>query len=110
MTPLGADRDVVDVPPPAAWNTPVVEHDRVAAMQADVERAGGGGFALGALAPGVDVVRFAGERSESRADGSVPGSDALASRLLAARVLALRARPGAALQVVVVGLGHGIGD
>jgi hypothetical protein len=79
-------------------------------MQAHVERAGGRSFALGALAPRVDGVWFARERGHERADGSVPGSDALASRLLAARVLALCARPGAAFQVFVVGLGHGVGD
>ena len=56
------------------------------------------------------VPLFAGKRSEDRADGSVPGSDALASRLLASRVFTLRARPGVSFQVVAVDLGHGSGD
>jgi hypothetical protein len=58
----GADGDVVDVRPPAAGDTPVVHQDYVAAVKALLERAGGRRFALGALAPGVDVSWFAGQR------------------------------------------------
>ncbi|MGA2929699.1 MAG: hypothetical protein ABSG43_27675 [Solirubrobacteraceae bacterium] len=80
-------------------------------MQADVERAGGRGFALGALAPGVERVCFAGERGEDRADGSVPGPDTLASRLPESRVFTLRALAPAPLSKSLLSVWvNGVGD
>jgi hypothetical protein len=48
--------------PEHAGDAPVVHQDDVAAVQALLERTGGRGFALGALAPGVDISWFAGQR------------------------------------------------
>jgi hypothetical protein len=55
---------VVDVRPPAAGDAPVVHQDDVAPVQTLLERAGGRGFARGALAPGVDISWFAGPRRD----------------------------------------------
>jgi hypothetical protein len=55
---------VVDVRPPAAGDTPVVHQDNVAAVQTPLERAGCHRFALGALAPDVDISWFAGQRRD----------------------------------------------
>jgi hypothetical protein len=63
VTPVGHG-DVVDVRPPAAGDTPVVHQDNVAAVQTPLERAGCHRFALGALAPDVDISWFAGQRRD----------------------------------------------
>jgi hypothetical protein len=64
VTPVGPIAMLVDVRPAAAGAAPVVHQDDVCAVQAQLKRAGGRCFALGAVAPRAHVARFVGQRRD----------------------------------------------
>jgi hypothetical protein len=89
--PTGADRDVVDVRAPAAWDPPVVQQHDVAAAQVPGELAGNADLCVGALLPCAGALWISAQPRKGLAERS----EARAGALLALRASALVLTDGA---------------